>query len=98
MIVELQCLPSPAGVDGEPYRHIDAAIEVIRASGLAYEVSALGTTFEGEPDTCWRVLRAAHEACLTAGAERLVSVVKLAEAAGGGPGMGDLTHKFRAGP
>ena len=53
MIVELQCLASPAGTPDDPYRHIDAAIAVVQGSGLKYEVGALGTTVEGEPDEVW---------------------------------------------
>ena len=44
MIVEIQCLAFPPGVEGDTYRHIEAAIRVIQRSGLAYEVGALGTT------------------------------------------------------
>ena len=47
MIVEIQCLAFPPGVEGDTYRHIEAAIRVIERSGLAYEVGALGTTLQG---------------------------------------------------
>lgn len=96
MIAEIQVLPTPAGTAREPYANIDAAIAVIQSSGLVHEVGALGTTVEGHPDEVWPVLRRAHEACLAAGARGVITVVKLAEGADdGGPGIDDLTGKYR---
>jgi uncharacterized protein YqgV (UPF0045/DUF77 family) len=95
MIVEIQCLPTPAGTPDDPHAHVEAAIAVIAASGLTYEVGALGTTLEGEPDEVWPLLRRIHEACLAAGAEREISMVKIAESHGRPLTMEGLTHKFR---
>lgn len=99
MIVEIQCIAQPPGTAEQPYAHIDAAIAVIEASGLRYEVEALGTTVEGEPDELWPLLRRVHEATLTAGAERVLSVVKIGQSGSGGgqPTMDSLTGKFREG-
>ncbi len=98
MIVELQCLASPAGVPDDPYRHIDAAIAVVQSSGLNHEVGALGTTVEGEPDEVWPLMRAVHEACLKAGAAGVVTVIKVEQAAGGdAPTIASLTGAFREG-
>lgn len=93
MIAEIQVLPNPPGTVDDRYKHVEAAIAVIDQSGLHYEVDALGTTLEGEPDDVWRVLRAVHEATLRAGAESVVTVVKVAQS----PGltMNGLTGKFR---
>ncbi len=79
MIVEIQCLPSPAGTADNRYRHIEAAIAVIQQSGLRYEVDALGTTLEAEPDALWPLLRRIHEACLADGADSAVTVIKVAQ-------------------
>ncbi len=96
MIAELQVLPRPSGTDADPHAHVEAAIAALAEAGLRHEVSALGTTLEGPPDAVWAALRAAHEATLAAGAEFVVSVVKLAESAGDdGPSMDRLTAKFR---
>ena len=96
MIAEIQVLPAPAGRDGEPYAHVDAAIAVIESSGLGYEVGPLGTSVEGPPDEVWPLLRRVHDACLDAGADFAVTILKVA---GGpddrGPGIADLTSKFR---
>ena len=96
MIVEIQCLANPAGTPDSPYAFIEAAIAVIQASGLKYEVSALGTTFEGDPDEVWPVTRRVHEACLAAGARSVVSVVKFEQAtAAVPPTIESLTGKYR---
>lgn len=96
MIVEIQCLANPPGTPTDRWAHIEAAIKVIQESGLHYEVSPLGTTLEGEPNEVWPLIRRVHEACLNAGANSLVSVVKVEQAKGeSAPTMGSLTAKFR---
>ena len=79
------------------YRHIDAAIAVIETSGLRYEVGALGTTVEGEPDALWALSRAVHEATLRSGADSCVTVIKVAESRMDeeAPTIDSLTGKFR---
>lgn len=98
MIMEIECLATPPGVADDRYRHIEAAIAVIQRSGLTYEVDALGTTIEGEPDELWPLLRAVHEACLDAGADSVVTVVKVAQTSPRLPAatMAGLTGKFRS--
>ena len=92
VIAEIQVAPSPAGTPEDPHAHVEAAIAVIRASGLRHEVGALGTTLEGEADEVWATLRAAHEAVLAAGATSGISHVKVASV---NRTMESLTHKFR---
>ena len=78
VIAEIQVAPSPPGTADDPHAHVEAAIAVIEASGLRYEVGALGTTLEGEADEVWATLRAAHEAMLAAGATGGLSHIKVA--------------------
>ncbi|MGY1603325.1 thiamine-binding protein [Geodermatophilus sp. SYSU D00815] len=92
VIAEIQVAPSPPGTPGNPHAHVEAAIEVIANSGLAYEVGALGTTLEGEADRVWDTLRAAHEAMMLAGANGGLSHVKIASVQ---RSMASLTRKFR---
>jgi len=97
MLAEIQVSPRPAGVPDAPFAHVDAAIAVIQASGLAYEVHAMGTVVEGPPDQLWPLLRQVHEAALAAGARGTSSVVKVSEGADdSGPGIEELVAKFRA--
>jgi uncharacterized protein YqgV (UPF0045/DUF77 family) len=99
MLAEIQVLPNPPGTPDDYYRHVEAAIAVIQSSGLTYEVDALGTTLDGEPDAVWDTLRRAHEAVLAAGADSVVTVVKLAQSGESRPDatIESLTGKFREG-
>ena len=92
MIAEIQVAPSPAGTPDDPHAFVEAAVRVVQASGLRSEVGALGTTLEGDADTVWATLRAAHEAMLAAGATSGLSHVKVASV---DRTMDSLTHKFR---
>jgi uncharacterized protein YqgV (UPF0045/DUF77 family) len=95
--MDIEVLPRPLGVEGNPYSHVEAAIAVIQQSGLRYEVNALGSTVEGEPDAVWALARRVHEATLAAGAEGVVTVIKVAESADPArqATMDSLTGKFR---
>lgn len=97
MIAEIQVLPGPsAGNEANPYAYVEAAIGVLQKSGLHYEVGALGTTIEGDGETVWATLKAAQEAVLAAGAERVACEIKVhASAQDNGPRMDQLTSKFR---
>jgi len=92
VIAEIQVAPAPPGTADNPHAHVEAAIAVIQASGLRYEVGALGTTLEGDDDAVWATLRAAHEAMLAAGATGGISHVKVASV---DRTIDSLTHKFR---
>jgi uncharacterized protein YqgV (UPF0045/DUF77 family) len=97
MLLEIQCVPSPLGIEGDYYQHIEAAIAVIEKSGLLYEVGALGTTVEGEPDQIWALSRAVHEATLLSGADSCVSIIKVAQSrlVEDSASIDSLTSKFR---
>ncbi|WP_245160926.1 thiamine-binding protein [Blastococcus sp. CT_GayMR16] len=92
MIAEIQVAPSPPGTAENPHAHVEAAIAVLQASGLRYEVGALGTTVEGDDDLVWATLRAGHEAMLAAGATGGISHIKVASV---NRSMDSLTAKFR---
>ena len=92
VIAEIQVAPSPPGTPEDPHAHVEAAIAIIQASGLRYEVGALGTTLEGPADEVWDTLRVAHEAMLTAGASAGISHVKIASVP---RTIESLTAKFR---
>jgi len=95
-IAEIQVIPRPAGTAQDRYKHVDAAIAIIQASGLRYEVHGLGTVVEGPPEKIWPLLQAVHQATLEAGAERTLSMIKISSGAqAGGPSVNDLVRKFR---
>lgn len=96
MIIEIQCIPDPAGTPEVPFANVHAAIRVIEASGLSYEVGPCGTSVEGEPDEIWPLLRRVHEATLAAGATSTISVIKVFEQTVADPvTMTGLTDRYR---
>ncbi|WP_062070633.1 thiamine-binding protein [Demequina sediminicola] len=96
MIAEIQVVPRPIIKTEECYKHVDAAIAAISASGLKYEVGGMGTTIEGSPDQIWALLRTVHEATLHSGAEGCMSIIKVSGAANDdGPSVQDLVGKHR---
>src|SRR5262245_41018450 len=74
MIAEIQVAPRPSGTAEDRYKYVDAAIAVIQASGLKYEVHGMGTVVEGPPEKVWPLLQAVHQATLEAGADRTLSI------------------------
>jgi uncharacterized protein YqgV (UPF0045/DUF77 family) len=52
---------------------------------------------EGQPGELWPLLRRVHEACLEAGADGVVSVIKVEQTARAEsqPTMGDLVREYR---
>ncbi len=91
VIVDIEVLPATGG---EVYPIVDRAIEVIQASGLNYAVGPMGTTIEGDLDSCMEVAKAAHRACFVNGVERVVTIIKVGESTGGTTIEG-LVSKFR---
>jgi len=75
--VGVQVLPLVEDV----YPIIDKAIQAIQASGVKYEVGPLETTLEGDDlDQLIEVAKAAHRACFEAGAGKVVTLIKIADA------------------
>jgi len=75
--VGVQVLPMVDDV----YPVVDKAIEAIQASGLKYEVGPLETTLEGDDlDKLLEVAKSAHRACFKAGANKVVTIIKIADA------------------
>jgi uncharacterized protein (TIGR00106 family) len=77
--VGVQVLPLVEDV----YPVVDKAIAVIAASGVKYEVGPMETVMEGPLDQLLEVAKAAHRACFEAGAGRVVTIIKIGDAANG---------------
>ena len=92
MIVEIQVVPKRAGTKDNVYAFVDVAIAVLEESELHHEVGALGTTFDGDPDVAWGVIRKMTEETLSAGADSTLAHIKVAYIA---RDMNSLTNKFR---
>jgi len=78
--IALQILPSSKTI--HPYRLVDKAIEVIAASGLRYKVTPFETVMEGTYDEIMAVVKKAQEACYEAGADSLMTYVKIQTSTG----------------
>ena len=75
--VGVQVLPLHDNV----YSIVDAAIKVIQNSGVKYEVGLLETTLEGDDlDQLIEIAKAAHRSCFEAGAGKVVTIIKIADA------------------
>ena len=69
---------TPLGVGTSVSGYVRAAFEVIRASGLKYELTPMSTIIEARTlDEIFRVVKEAEEAMLELGAERVVIDIKI---------------------
>lgn len=94
VLVSFQVLPRAEGLD--IYDVVDRAIGVVQASGVPYEVGAMETTMEGEYDTLMGIVKEAQQACMAAGAERVITVIKV-DWKRGGVSFAEKIGKYRAG-
>jgi uncharacterized protein YqgV (UPF0045/DUF77 family) len=96
MIVQIHVNPSPSGNDESQYAHVKAAIALAENSGLTYEVGALGTNIEGDPDELWTLLRKMHESTLESGADSVMTNIRVAQRNGDdAPRMKALVEPYR---
>ena len=75
IIMAFQVIPKVA--DDQIYAVVDRAIEVVKKSGVPYQVGPMETTMEGEPDQLWEIIKEAQAACIEGGATRVMTHVKI---------------------
>jgi len=75
----IQVLPMGMGSKQELYRAVDLAIEVIKGSGVRYEVGPFETTMEGDLDKLWDIAYRAHRAVKDSGIVSVMTYVKMSE-------------------
>lgn len=73
--LSLQVLPRVP--DEQVYGVVDQVIAMIQASGLNHVVGPMETTIEGDLDELLELVRQAQQVCVDAGANRVMSVVKI---------------------
>ena len=73
--IGLQILPNSRSQ--HPYDIVDKAIEVIKASGLKYEVCPFETVMEGDYDKIMMVIKEVNEVCLNHGADSIFVNIKM---------------------
>jgi uncharacterized protein (TIGR00106 family) len=90
--VSFQVLPQVPG--GDTYPVVDQAIAVVQQSGVKYEVGPMETTMEGELDELLEIVKRAQQACIDAGAKRVMTLVKI-DYAPQGVTMEEKVGKYR---
>lgn len=67
----------PFSKEKELYDIVDKAIEVIKASGIKYQVCPFETVLEGDYNKIMNVIEQAQIACFNAGAEEVLVNIKI---------------------
>lgn len=73
--VSLQVLPRVP--EEKLYNVVDKVIEFIASTGIKYEVGPMETTMEGELSVLLEIVKTAQDICVTEGASRVMSMVKI---------------------
>lgn len=89
VVVELSVFPMDKG--SSVGRYVATAVDIIRGSGLVYELHPMGTCLEGEWDAVMDVVKACHDR-LREESDRVYMTVKIDSRAGG---HGRLQHKVQ---
>jgi uncharacterized protein (TIGR00106 family) len=77
--VSVQVLP----LTEDAFPIVDHAIEAIAAQGVRYEVTPMETVMEGQLDELLAAAKAAHLACFEAGAQKVVTLIKIGDSVHG---------------
>lgn len=84
VIADVAVMPlRPYTGEEEMYKVVDACIEKVKESGLKYEIGAMSTTFEGEFDEVFDLIKVMHKMPFQLGCERVITVARVDEKAGG---------------
>ncbi|APG46351.1 thiamine-binding protein [Phaeobacter porticola] len=63
--------------EGNNFEVVDRAIDVVKASGVPFQVGAMETTMQGERDQLLEIVKQAEAACLAAGAVEVITNIKM---------------------
>jgi uncharacterized protein (TIGR00106 family) len=74
-VAEISVIPLGTGASVSSY--VVRAVEIVRASGLKYELSSMGTNVEGDVKAILDLTARVHEACFAQGAVRVLTTVKI---------------------
>lgn len=77
--IAIQVLPMGVAAKADVFKAVDKAIEVIRKSGVKYEVGPFETTIEGDIDQLWQIAYAAHRAVKDSGVKSVLTYIKMSE-------------------
>ncbi|BDD01052.1 thiamine-binding protein [Persicobacter psychrovividus] len=91
--VAVQVLPSAKDI--HPYTLVDAGIEAIQNSGLTYEVCPFETVIEGPYDEVMALVKQVQQACYAAGAEQIITNIKIQTRRSADVSIEDKIGKYR---
>ena len=74
--ISFQVLPKVRS-DKKLIEIVDKVIEMIRKSGVNYEVGPMETTMEGDLETLFQIVKKAQYLCIKAGAKSVFTNVKI---------------------
>lgn len=84
VIADIAVMPlRPYRGEEEMYKVVDACIAEIENSGLKCEIGAMSTTVEGDFDEVFELLKKVHKIPFNLGCERVITVARVDEKAGG---------------
>ena len=75
-VVEISVAPLGTSTTGVS-SYVAACVELVAASGLAYQLTPMGTIIEGDIDEIFALLRKMHEGPFGKGAERVSTLIKI---------------------
>lgn len=67
----------PRVKQGNNFEVVDKAIDVVKAAGVPYQVSAMETTMQGELAPLLDIVKNAQQACYEAGAVEVITNIKI---------------------
>jgi uncharacterized protein (TIGR00106 family) len=88
----IQVLPKSASKG--TYELVDVAIDLIQKSGLKYKVCPFETVIEGYYDEVMHLVKDIHEAVYSAGAEEMITNIKMQTHSNQDVYIEDKMHKY----
>jgi len=88
----IQVLPRATNIG--TYELVDVAIELIQKSGLIYKVCPFETVVEGYYDEVMSLVKSIHEAVYSAGAEEMITNIKIQTRNNQDVYIDDKMHKY----
>ncbi len=75
-VVQISCTPLGEGSGGLS-KFVAGCVQLVKESGLKYQLTPMGTILEGELDDIFALVRKMHESPFNAGAQRVSTLIKI---------------------
>ena len=75
-VVQISCTPLGEGSGGLS-KFVAGCLQLVKESGLNYQLTPMGTILEGELDDIFALVRKMHESPFNAGAQRVSTLIKI---------------------